>query len=142
MAFGMTSKIDWGNLFLSADGRIRQTPFLVGAALLLLVLAFYEALVSGPLQFVTGWIVYPALIYGGACLLSKRLHDRGRSGWWSAVILIAVVMVWPRPMGFFDFIAVMVLVWAVIDLCVMPGERGDNRYGRTSFRKAALEQTP
>jgi uncharacterized membrane protein YhaH (DUF805 family) len=130
----MNSQIDWAHLFLSAEGRVRQTPFLIGAALLLLLLAFYEALVSGPLQFVTGWIVYPALIYGGACLLSKRLHDRGRSGWWSAVILVAVIMVWPRPVGFFDFIAVSVLAWAVIDLCVMPGERGDNRYGRTLYR--------
>jgi uncharacterized membrane protein YhaH (DUF805 family) len=55
------------------------------------------------------------------------------------VILLAVVMVWPRPQGFFDFIAVAVLAWAVIDLCVMPGERGDNRYGRTLFRLASDE---
>lgn len=133
----MNPKIDWINLFLSAEGRIRQTPFIIGAAVLLLVLALYESLVSGPLQFLTGWVVYPALLFGGACLLSKRLHDRGRSGWWSAVILAAIVMVWPRPVGFFDFVAVMVLIWAVIDLCVMPGERGDNRYGRTLFRLKA-----
>jgi uncharacterized membrane protein YhaH (DUF805 family) len=27
-----------------------------------------------------------------------------------------------------------VLAWAVIDLAVMPGERGDNRYGKTLWR--------
>ena len=29
-----------------------------------------------------------------------------------------------------------VLVWAVIDLCIMPGERGNNRYGPSLHRQA------
>ncbi|WP_443748032.1 DUF805 domain-containing protein [Asticcacaulis solisilvae] len=137
----MTGKIDWGNLFFSAVGRIRQLHFLIGGAVLLLLLCLYDSAVKGALQFVTGWIVYPILLGMGACVLSKRLHDRGRSGWWSAVILLAVIMVWPAPTGFFDFIAVLVLIWAVIDLGVMPGERGDNRYGRTLFRLKPREQS-
>jgi len=136
----MNGKIDWGNLFFSAAGRGRQLHFLIGAAVLLLLLFLYDSAVKGALQFVTGWIVYPVLLWMGACVLSKRLHDRGRSGWWSAVILLAVVMVWPTPTGFFDFVAVLVLVWAVVDLGVMPGERGDNRYGRTLFRFKPREQ--
>ena len=80
--------------------------------------------------------VYAPLFFCGACVLSKRLHDRGRSGWWSAVILLAVAMVWPRPEGFLSFVAVLVLVWALIDLCIMPGERGNNRYGQTLYRPA------
>lgn len=136
----MNPKIDWSQLFLSSTGRIRQLPFIVGVCLLLFVLGLYASAAKGLLQL-TGWVVYPALFYGGACILSKRLHDRGRSGWWSAVILAAIVMVWPAPSGFFDFIAVLVLVWAAIDLCVMPGERGDNRYGRTLFRLKPREQS-
>lgn len=129
----MNPKIDWSELFFSSTGRAAQVPSIIAAGVLLLVLAVYESVVTGALQFLN-WIVYPVLFYMGACVVSKRLHDRGRSGWWAAVILLAVVMVWPRPQGFFDFIAVVVLIWAVIDLCVMPGERGDNRYGRTLFR--------
>ncbi|ESQ82462.1 hypothetical protein AEAC466_17810 [Asticcacaulis sp. AC466] len=134
----MTPKIDWSELFFSSTGRAGQVPSIIAAGVLLLFLAVYESVVTGALQFLN-WIVYPVLIYCGACVVSKRLHDRGRSGWWAAIILLAVVMVWPRPTGFFDFIAVFVLVWAVIDLCVMPGERGDNRYGRTLFRTAMRE---
>ncbi len=136
----MNAKIDWSQLFFSAKGRVRQLHFVIAAALLFVGLCLYESAVKGPLQFATGWVVYPALFYMGACVLSKRLHDRGRSGWWAAVILLAIVMVWPAPTGFFDFIAVVVLAWAVIDLCIMPGERGDNRYGRTLLRLQAREQ--
>lgn len=135
----MNSKIDWSNLFFSATGRVRQLPFIVGAALLLLLLGIYTSAFKGPMQFLTGWVVYPALFYMGACVLSKRLHDRGRSGWWSAVILLAVVIAWPVPIGVFAFFAVVVLLWAVVDLCIMPGERGDNRYGRTLFRLTPRE---
>ena len=129
----MNPKIDWSELFFSSTGRAGQVPSIIAAAVLLLFLAVYESVVTGALSFLN-WIVYPILFYCGACVVSKRLHDRGRSGWWAGVILLAVVMVWPRPQGFFDFIAVVVLVWAAIDLCVMPGERGDNRYGATLFR--------
>ena len=133
---------DWGELVFSSTGRVRQLPFVITSALLLFALAFYQALLAkSGLKLALGLIVYCALIYMGACILSKRLHDRGRSGWWSAIILIAIFMVWPAPTGFFDFIAVIVLAWAFVDLALMPGERGDNRYGRSLYRSKAREQT-
>ncbi|WKL57084.1 DUF805 domain-containing protein [Asticcacaulis sp. ZE23SCel15] len=125
----MNAKIDWSELFFSSTGRGRQMPFVIAGVILLIALAFYESVVTGGLKLLTGWVVYPVLFFCAACVLSKRLHDRGRSGWWSAVILVAFVMVWPQPEGFFDFIGVAVLVWAFVDLTLMPGERGMNRYG-------------
>ncbi|MDC7675622.1 DUF805 domain-containing protein [Asticcacaulis machinosus] len=125
----MNAKIDWSELFFSSTGRGRQMPFVIAGVILLIGLAFYESVVPEGLRFLLGLLVYPLLFFSGACVLSKRLHDRGRSGWWSAVILVAFVMVWPQPEGFFDFIGVAVLVWAFVDLTLMPGERGMNRYG-------------
>jgi len=132
----MNPKIDWFETFLSSSGRIGALRFTVSAALLLLLLALYDATFKGSLRLLTGIVAYGLLLFCGACVLSKRLHDRGRSGWWSAVILLAVAMVWPGPEGFLDFVAVLVLVWAVIDLCIMPGERGNNRYGPSLHRPA------
>jgi uncharacterized membrane protein YhaH (DUF805 family) len=135
----MNPKTDWAELFLSASGRIGQAPFTIASALLLVAVAVYQSAFHGPIEFLTGLVVYPAALYMGGCVLSKRLHDRGRSGWWAVVILLAVIMVWPQPYGFFDFLAGVVVLWAVVDLCVMPGERGDNRYGKTLWRtKAAV----
>ncbi len=135
----MNPMTDWGDLFFSSNGRVGQVRFTVAAVVLLAVLALFQAAITGPLQITTGIIVYPALFFCGACVLSKRLHDRGRSGWWAAVILVAIAVVWPAPVGFFDFVGMMVLLWALIDLCVMPGERGDNRYGRTLYRALPRE---
>jgi uncharacterized membrane protein YhaH (DUF805 family) len=120
--------MSFGELFLSAHGRAPRLPSLVAAALLLAFGALYEV-VPATLHWITGWFVYPALFYPGVCVLSKRLHDRGRSGWWSALILVAIVACWPHPEGFMDFVFFLVLIWAAVELAILPGEQGANRYG-------------
>ena len=119
----------FAELFFSAQGRAPRLPSLIAAAVLLGLTALYEALVGATLHWITGWFIYPALFYAGACVLSKRLHDRGRSGWWAAAVLVSVVAVWPHPSGFLDFVFFLVLVWAFVELALMPGEQGANRYG-------------
>ena len=84
---------------------------------------------AGPLQWITGWLVWPLLVWVAACLLARRLHDRGRNGWFAALVLAALVAVWPQPSGFLDFPFVLVLIWAVVELGVLSGETGVNRYG-------------
>jgi uncharacterized membrane protein YhaH (DUF805 family) len=130
----MTGQIDWSELLFSANGRAARMPSLMAAALLLVVAALYEAVAGSTLHWITGWFVYPPLFYCGACVLSKRLHDRGRTGWWAALVLVATVAVWPQPTGFFDFFFTLVLMWAAIDLGAMPGEAGTNRYGPNPLR--------
>ncbi|HUZ11541.1 MAG TPA: DUF805 domain-containing protein [Caulobacteraceae bacterium] len=125
----MDGQVGWTDLFWSAQGRLGRTLFLIGAAVLIAIAAIYEAAMGPTLHWLTGWFIYPALIYSGACVLSKRLHDRGRSGWWAALVLFALVAVWPRPHGFGSFVFGVVLVWAGIELGVMPSEAGANRFG-------------
>lgn len=126
----MNGQMGISELFLSANGRAPRLPSLVAGGALLGVTAIYETFVEDLLpRLLTGWFVYPALIYCGACVLSKRLHDRGRSGWWAAVILLSIAACWPHPIGFFDFLFFLVLLWALVELAVMPGEPGANRYG-------------
>jgi len=133
----MNGQVDWSELFFSAGGRAARSPSLLAALILLVIAALYEAVVGSTLHWLTGWFVYPGLIYCGACVLSKRLHDRGRSGWWAALILFAIVAVWPQPSSFFDFLFVLVLIWAGVELGAMPGETGANRYGPNPLRPYA-----
>ena len=125
----MEGRIGWTDLFLSASGRVGRTPFLIACAFLISGAAIYEAWASNIWHWLTGWFIYPALLYSGACVLSKRLHDRGRSGWWAALVLFALVAVWPTPHGFGAFIFSLILLWAVIELGVMQSEAGANRFG-------------
>jgi uncharacterized membrane protein YhaH (DUF805 family) len=130
----VSGQIDWAELFFSASGRTARAPFIAAAAVLLALAVLYEAAVGPTLHWLTGWFVYPALLFCASCVLSKRLHDRGRSGWWAALILFALVGVWPRPIGFFDFLFSLAIVWAVVELGVMAGEQGFNRYGANPLR--------
>jgi uncharacterized membrane protein YhaH (DUF805 family) len=134
----MSERSEWAELFLSSNGRLARTPFLVAAAVLLGVAVLYEAIAGYTLHWLTGWVVYPALLFSGACVLSKRLHDRGRSGWWALLILVAFIAVWPQPEHFLDFMFCLVIAWAVFELGVMGGEQGANRYGPNPLKTISI----
>ena len=133
----MNGAIDWKTLFVSAEGRLARTPFLIAFAILLGALMVYQAVTGITVKLITGWIVYPALIYFAACILSKRLHDRGRSGWYAALVLCAFVGMGPQPVGVLDFLFAIVIVWAVVELGVLSGEQGANRFGLNPLRPVA-----
>lgn len=130
----MSGQIDWVELFFSSTGRVSRGPFLIAAAVLVVLASLYEAAVGPTLHWLTGWIVYPALLFSACCVLSKRLHDRGRSGWIAAIIVLALILAWPVPVGFLDFVACLVILWAVVELGAMPGEQGANRFGPNPAR--------
>lgn len=134
----MSERSEWAELFLSSNGRLARTPFLIAAAVLLGVAVLYEAIAGYTLHWLTGWVVYPALLFSGACVLSKRLHDRGRSGWWALLILVAFIAVWPQPEHFLDFMFCLVIAWAVVELGVMGGEQGANRYGSNPLKTISI----
>jgi uncharacterized membrane protein YhaH (DUF805 family) len=123
-------RIDWVQLFFSSTGRIGRGAFLLAVAVLLAVFAAFEAAVSGVAHGLTAWAVHGVLLFAAACVLSQRLHDLGRSGWWAALVLLAFVVVWPEPDGLIDFLFVLPLIWAAVELGAMPGEAGANRFGR------------
>ncbi|MDQ0462799.1 uncharacterized membrane protein YhaH (DUF805 family) [Caulobacter ginsengisoli] len=124
----MQGQINWAELFFSSTGRLSRTPFVIAAAALIGSAALYELTVPSIPHWLTGWIVYPVLVYSGACLLSKRLHDRGRSGWLAAVVLLALIAVWPVPHDY-RVLFLLVVVWAVVELGLLSGEQGANRFG-------------
>jgi uncharacterized membrane protein YhaH (DUF805 family) len=75
--------MDWGRLFLSAEGRIRQQDYWIGVLILIgLWVVSHLAHIFAPLI----WLI---LVYPWVCVITKRLHDFGRSGW---LILVPVVV--------------------------------------------------
>ncbi|HEY5289667.1 MAG TPA: DUF805 domain-containing protein [Caulobacteraceae bacterium] len=121
--------IDWRELFASPVGRCPRTRFWFAAAALFILAVIYEVVAGPTAKLLTFWFVYPALLASGACVASKRLHDRGRSGWWAALVLLGVVLVWRAPSGGRLLLALPILVWSGVELVLMQGERGANRFG-------------
>ena len=134
----MGGQIDWEELFFSSTGRVGRTPFLIASAALMFLAVIYEASVVSALHWLTGWFVYPGLLFSVACVLSKRLHDRGRSGWLAAIVILALIAVWSQPFNFIDFVFTIVILWAAVELGAMPGEQGANRYGPNPVKPATV----
>ena len=128
------------DLFLNSTGRIGRLRFLSGAACLIGAWAAADLLAPLP-----GWahaLVAAALIYGGFCVLSQRLHDRGRSGWWSGPVLLAFALAWPQPLTPLDWVAAAAVALAALDLAILPGQAGFNRYGAAPGARAHRGATP
>jgi uncharacterized membrane protein YhaH (DUF805 family) len=128
---------DWRALFLAADGRISRGPWWLADGLLLALSAVYETVAGPAVKLASFWLVYPALLFFATCVCSKRLHDRGRSGWWAALVLGGFLAVWPMPRAASAIVAAPVLVWTLVELGLMPGEQGANRFGPSPGAQAA-----
>jgi uncharacterized membrane protein YhaH (DUF805 family) len=122
-------KIDWAELAFNASGRIGRGTFLAAIAGVVALLALYDQALGPIGHLLLGWIVHPLLFFVAACLISKRFHDTGRSGWRSAPVLLAFCLAWPHPQGVIGLMAVLALAWTAIDLGVAPGTAGFNRFG-------------
>ena len=125
----MNGRLDWTQLFFTSTGRLSRTPFVISGAILLMTAWLYEA-VSSPAMWILGWVVYPFLLWCGVSIAAKRWHDRGRSGWWATPVVLALLAVWnPAAPGFLKALFYFLLIWAAVELAVMPGEQGANRFG-------------
>ena len=148
--------MDWRHLFLDFKGRISRKHFWIGSvplivAHLALMWAIFQVagipsdalLEPDPRVAGTSIAVSLALMYPSLAVCVKRLHDRGRPGW-----LIAPLYAVGFLLDLLDlaglggtaeensllflvalFVAIALLVWFLIELGLLKGTRGPNRYG-------------
>ena len=83
--------------------------------------------------------LYPVcLLWPTAAVTVKRLHDRGRSGAWAFLMIVAWMLlagnwailpgVWQWAVG--RFVPTLILVMMLIDLGAFVGTQGENKYGK------------
>lgn len=115
--------MDWKWLLTSFEGRINRGKFwaaigvfvAVGiiAMLIDMLLGTQIDLGNGGQLGIVGLIVSIASIYCALAVYAKRWHDRGKSGWWSLIMLV------PFIGG----------IWILVELGILEGNRGPNQYG-------------
>lgn len=103
--------IDWKFLFADYEGRINRQLWWIGVGVIFAVSLIINFLIGseGLVQLLLGIL----LLLAGLALHIKRCHDRDKSGWWCLLLLIPLV-------GF---------IWAVVDLGILEGTKGANRFG-------------
>jgi uncharacterized membrane protein YhaH (DUF805 family) len=103
--------IDFVYLFTSTEGRINRQRWWIGVAGLL-VIWLVSALLFGR-DGLVAFIIGLLILLAGIMLHIKRCHDRDKSGWWCLLLFIPFVGA----------------IWAIIDLGIMEGTKGENRFG-------------
>lgn len=117
---------DWNYLFTSFEGRINRAPFWAGVVVLIVV-NIIISIIGGILGSIFGPLSYLAtlaslvMIYPAVALYAKRWHDRGKSGWWTLVMLIPLLG----------------LIYAIYELGIQEGEPAANQYGPNPLGAAA-----
>ena len=123
------------SVFTSFDGRIgRQTWWLGLIALIVLqwiVLFVFSLIVGGSMMgtmdpnnpdamsqamgavSIPFIIIFLIFLWPSLALYTKRWHDRGKSGWWTLILLIPLIGA----------------LWALIECGFLRGTEGPNQYG-------------
>lgn len=125
----------------SFKGRIGRRPFWVGIAVIFILMTAV-ALLQNVLLFSETLAIslFILLLYPLAAIFVKRLHDRGKSGGWFALILLAFALfsidvsqfepVWQWGIG--RFLPLFITMIMVIDCGAFLGMEGVNRYGEAT----------
>jgi uncharacterized membrane protein YhaH (DUF805 family) len=128
--------MDWKYLLTSFEGRISRQPFWLSVLALFIaqwVIMFILGMVFGysmmagmdpgmlpdeaaamassgmmPIVIVSLLFLYPAL-----AVYTKRWHDRGKSGWWTLILLVPLLGI----------------IWFLVECGFLRGTEGPNQYG-------------
>jgi uncharacterized membrane protein YhaH (DUF805 family) len=110
----------WKHLFLSGQGRVDRTHYWICVILLLIGLLIFRALdqAIGTYSYehrvgLLSGLYSLAAIYPSIMLYTKRWHDRGKSGWWTLIMLVPVI----GPLWFF------------VEQGFLSGTYGQNQFG-------------
>ncbi len=69
------------------------------------------------------------MIWIGNALAVKRLHDRGKSGWWVFVCIVPTILHYIVPSAPVSAILLLANIWYLVECGFLRGEDGANAYG-------------
>lgn len=99
--------------YFNFQGRLTRRAFWLGSAVVWGGFVALFVLLEAGLGRPSTLLLYPPFFWSLFALMTRRLHDRGRSG--GFLVLLLVPLLGP--------------LWIGIELTLLRGSRGDNRYG-------------
>ena len=103
--------------------------------------------IFGFIGLLIGWVLMLVLLWPTLAVSERRLHDRGKSGWWlllfflAPIVLSAVKLSLTGEMGVrgyarpttaatvISLVSFVIILWGFIEMGLLRGTRGDNKYG-------------
>lgn len=126
----------------SIKGRIGRRDFWIWIAIWEVTMVTLFSLAGGGLvDLQTAAFMLVCLLWPTAAVTIKRLHDRGKSGLWALLMVLAWMLlagnwsmlpgVWQWGVG--RFIPTLIIVMMLIDLGAFVGTQGENKYGKETL---------
>jgi uncharacterized membrane protein YhaH (DUF805 family) len=126
----------------SIKGRIGRRDFWIWMGIwLLAMIVLFTLAGSDWLSLQTAAFALVCLLWPTAAVTVKRLHDRGKSGIWALLMILAWMLlagnwailpgVWQWGVG--RFIPTLIIVMMLIDLGAFVGTQGENKYGKETL---------
>ncbi|KFB99834.1 putative membrane protein [Trabulsiella guamensis ATCC 49490] len=123
----------------SIKGRIGRRDFWIWIGIwILAMIVLFTLAGSNWLSLQTAAFALVCLLWPTAAVTVKRLHDRGKSGLWALLMILAWMLlagnwvmlpgVWQWGVG--RFIPTLIIVMMLIDLGAFVGTQGENKYGK------------
>ena len=114
----------------SIKGRIGRRDFWIWIAIWLVTMsALFTLAGSNLLNLQTAAFIIVCLLWPTAAVVVKRLHDRGKSGLWALLMVLAMLpQVWQWGVG--RFVPTLIIVMMLIDLGAFVGTQGENKFGK------------
>ena len=123
----------------SIKGRIGRRDFWIWIAIWIATMsALFTLAGSNLLNLQTAAFILVCLLWPTAAVTIKRLHDRGKSGLWALLMILAWMLlagnwtmlpsVLPWVVG--RFVPTLILVGMLIDLGAFVGTQGENKFGK------------
>ena len=123
----------------SFKGRIGRRDFWIWIGLWIVsMLALFSLASKQLLDIQTAAFCLVCLLWPTAAVTVKRLHDRGRSGAWALLMILAWMLLagnWAMLPGVWQwavcrFLPTLILVGMLIDLGAFVGTQDENKYGK------------
>ncbi|ROP56207.1 uncharacterized membrane protein YhaH (DUF805 family) [Enterobacter sp. BIGb0383] len=123
----------------SINGRIGRRDFWIWIGIWVLAMVVLFSLAGGGmLSLQTAAFMLVCLLWPTAAVTVKRLHDRGKSGFWALMMIVAWMLLagnWVMLTGIWEwavgrFIPTLIMVMMLIDLGAFVGTQGENKFGK------------